>query len=242
MPHRYTEIPNWFVRREVDDNVFHVYEPYYRNDFRCNIYVIRGSKDAITLDSGLGLSPLKDFLNDIVQDPLLVSSHGHYDHIGGNFEFRRRLIHPAEAGIVTAPNHENTYARELLATNDFYQSPWRNFDAAEWVVEPAPPTGLIDEGDVIDLGSRRFTVLHTPGHSWGGICLWDVEDHALFCADTVYSGELFDSLSCSDIPAYVQSMERLLEFPVRVAFPGHGPILTGEQFKFTIRAYLSGKV
>ena len=224
--------------QEVADGMFHVWEPCYREDYRCNIYVVRGRECDIVIDTGLGLASLRAFLEPLAPDPLLVSSHAHYDHIGGNFEFRRRVIHPAEAAIVAAPTFENTYADLLLATEDFYALPWDGFQAKDWVVEPAPATGLIGEGDVLDLGNRRLTVLHTPGHSWGSVCLWDEADGSLFCADTVYQGELFDHLPCSDVPTYVQTMRRLREYPVRVAYPGHGAILSGGEFQAVVSAYL----
>jgi glyoxylase-like metal-dependent hydrolase (beta-lactamase superfamily II) len=239
--HRYTDQPDWFALEEITQGVFHVWEPAYREDYRCNIYLIKGSTSDLVLDTGLGLGSLRAFIAPLAPDPLLVLSHGHYDHIGSGFEFERRLIHAAEAEILAAPTRANTYADLLLAEEDFSPRPWDSFTAADWVIEPAPATGLIGEGDPLDLGDRRFTVLHTPGHSWGSICLWDEARGFLFCADTVYSGEIFDHLPCSDIPTYLQSMHRLRDLPVRAAFPGHGPILSGGEFRQTIDTYIQSK-
>jgi len=239
--HRYTNQVDWFARQEVTQGTFHVWEPAYRDDYRCNIYVIKGSTSDLVLDTGLGLGSLRTFIAPFAPDPLLVLSHGHYDHIGSAFEFERRVIHTAEAQIVAAPTHANTYADLLLAEEDFTPTPWNGFTAADWAVEAAPVTGLIGEGDILDLGDRRFTVLHTPGHSWGSICLWDEARGFLFCADTVYAGEIFDHLPCSDIPTYLHTMRRLRELPVRTAFPGHGPILSGDEFRLTIDTYLASK-
>lgn len=63
----------------------------------------------------------------------------------------------------------------------------------------------------------------------------------MFCADTVYEGELFDALPCSDILTYVATMKRLQHYPVQVAYPGHGPTLTGEQFQSIAADYISAK-
>ncbi len=238
-PHRFTNRPDWFTLREVADGVFHVWEPGYRADYRGNIYVIKGSQTDLVLDAGLGLGSLRAFLAPVAPDPLLVLSHGHYDHIGSAFEFERRVIHPAEAPILAEPTPQNTYADRLLATEDFSRLPWAGFTACDWAVLPAPATGLIGEGDILDLGDRRFFVLHTPGHSWGSVCLWDEAAGFLFCADTVYQGEIFDHLPCSDIPTYRQTMRRLRDYPVQTAFPGHGPILGGTGFRQVIDAYLT---
>ena len=239
--HRFTERLDWFERLPAAPGVFRIIEPWYRDDYRCNVYLIQGRKRDVLIDTGLGLGSLRQFLAPLSPRPLLVSSHSHYDHIGGNFEFAERLIHPAEAAVVAAPTPDNTFATRLLATEDFRALPWNGFEAQHWVVEPAPATGTLDEGDVLDLGDRAFTVLHTPGHSWGSVCLWDEAAGMLFCADTVYEGELFDFLPCSDVPTYLQTLRRLRDLPVQVAFPGHGPTLAGPQFRAIIDTYLDSK-
>jgi glyoxylase-like metal-dependent hydrolase (beta-lactamase superfamily II) len=67
----------------------------------------------------------------------------------------------------------------------------------------------VDEGDTIALGSRVFEVMHTPGHSPGGICLLDHEAGIFFSGDTVYDSRLFDELPGSDINSYVKTIARL---------------------------------
>jgi glyoxylase-like metal-dependent hydrolase (beta-lactamase superfamily II) len=237
--HRYTGRDDWFTMEQVGEGIHRLIETWYRDDYRCNIYVIQGERRDLVIDTGLGLAPLRPSVEALAPDPLLVSSHGHYDHIGGNFEFAERLIHRAEADIVAHPTRENTLADRLLATEDFRALPWDGFRAEDWAAEPAPATGLIGEGDVLDLGDRRLTVLHTPGHSWGSVCLWDEARGDLFCADTVYAGELFDRLPCSDVATYVRSLRRLRDHPVRTAYPGHGPVLDGSAFRAVIDDYLA---
>lgn len=238
---RFTEQSDWFQQQEVGNGVFRVTETHYREDYRCNIYVVLGKREDIVIDSGLGLGDLRQYLRPLTEHPLLVGSHAHYDHIGSNWQFDRRVIHPAESAIVAAPNRQDTFADLLLATEDFAHLPWPGWTADQWNPEPAPATGLLNEGDTLDLGDRRLTVLHTPGHSWGSICLWDEAGSALFCADTVYQGEIFDMLPCSDIATYVQTMRRLRDLPVRIAYPGHGPVLSGGQFRKVIDDYLQRK-
>ncbi len=239
MSHRFTERGDWFKSEEVGAGIFLITEPHYRADYRCNIYLVKGESRDIVIDTGLGLASLLKYLQPLSENPLLICSHSHYDHIGSNWEFEERWIHQAEAEIVAAPTQANTYADPVLVTQDFYSLPWPGFEARGWQVEPAPATGLLEEGQVIDLGNRRLRVLHTPGHSWGGVCLWDEASREMFCADTIYAGELFDFLPCSDIPTYVQSMRRLREFPVRVAYPGHNEILSGEQFRQIADDYIA---
>lgn len=239
---RYTSFPDWFTIAEVGQGIFLINEPYYRPDYRCNIYLVKGSKRDIVIDTGLGLGDLRAFLRPYTDDPLLICSHSHYDHIGSNFQFPERLIHPAEADFVAHPTPQNTYADPVLVTKDFSTPPWEGWDARDWIPNPAPVTGLLNEGDIVDLGDRQLRVLHTPGHSWGSITLWDTVRRELFPADTVYEGEIFDFLPCSDIPTYIESMRRLRELPVRVAYPGHGPQLDAATFVGVIDGYLAKHV
>lgn len=238
---RWTTRPDWFALDDVGEGILRVTEPCYREDYRCNIYLVKGRDRDIVIDTGLGLASLREFLRPLSPDPLLVSSHSHYDHIGSNWEFPERVIHPAEADIIAAPTPANTYADPILLTEDFRCLPWPGFEASDWNPQPAPATGLIHEGDTINLGDRCFEVLSTPGHSWGSVCLWDALHQVIMCADTVYEGEIFDFLPCSDVPRYLQTMRRLREFPVRVAFPGHGPVLDGVRFHAVIDQYLSSR-
>jgi glyoxylase-like metal-dependent hydrolase (beta-lactamase superfamily II) len=237
--HRTTELTDWFTTDEVRPGVLRITEPYYRADYRCNVYLVRGRAFDVLIDTGLGLGDLRAYLRPVSAEPLLVCSHSHYDHVGSNADFPQRLIHPAEADVVARPTAQNTFADPILRTEDFSAQPWPGWTAADWLPRPAPATGVLNEGDVLDLGDRALRVLHTPGHSWGSVCLWDETGNELFCADTVYDGEIFDFLPCSDVPTYVRSMRRLRELPVRVAYPGHGPVLEGSQFRRVIDDYLA---
>lgn len=238
-PMRQTTLANWFTTDDLGDGVHRVVEPAYRADYRCNIYLIRGSRRDAVIDTGLGFASLRAFLKPLSPDPILIASHAHYDHLGGNDEFPERLGHPAEAGVFAAPTAANTYGEQYLNAADFRPPPWHGFAVDQWQPPAAPLTRLIGEGDTIDLGDRRLRVLHTPGHSWGSFCLWDEPRRAIFSIDTVYDGELFDFLPCSHVPTYVQSMRRLAEMDVRTAYPGHGPVLTGEQFRQIANDYVT---
>ncbi len=77
------------------------------------------------------------------------------------------------------------------------------------------------DGDIVDRGDRTFEVIHTPGHSPGGIALWEAATGVLFSGDIVYDGELIEDTYHSDAGAYHRSMVRLYDLPVRVVHGGH---------------------
>ena len=115
------------------------------------------------------------------------------------------------------------------------------YSSTEYNVTAAPATRLVGDGDVIDLGDRHFEVMHTPGHSPGEIMLWEAASGILFSGDTVYDGPLIDDAYHSDIAAYVVSMKRILDLPVRLVHGGHFPSFGGARYRALIREYLEAK-
>jgi glyoxylase-like metal-dependent hydrolase (beta-lactamase superfamily II) len=99
----------------------------------------------------------------------------------------------------------------------------------------AEPTRLLEEGDVIDLGDRRLEVWHLPGHSAGGIGLWDEAEGMLVAGDAVYDGPL---LPTGDLEDYGRTLRRLREVPARVVHAGHDPSFDGARLRAICEDYL----
>ena len=178
----------------------------------------------------------------VTERPLVaVASHTHFDHIGGHHEFAERLVHRDEANLMAAPTRANTLADPYVTDEIFTALPPAPYRSAEYGVKAAPATRVLEDGDTIDLGDRRLEVIHTPGHSPGEIMLWEAASGILFSGDTVYDGPLIDDAYHSDIAAYVASMKRILDLPVRIVHGGHFPSFDGERYRALIRAYLDEK-
>jgi glyoxylase-like metal-dependent hydrolase (beta-lactamase superfamily II) len=94
---------------------------------------------------------------------------------------------------------------------------------------------------VIDLGDRHFQVIHTPGHSPGGIALFETATGILFSGDVVYDGELIEGTTPREQTDYHASMTRLLALPVRVVHGGHFPSYDGARHRSIIRQWLDAK-
>jgi glyoxylase-like metal-dependent hydrolase (beta-lactamase superfamily II) len=232
---------NWFTRREVAPGIWHIEEPAYRADYRCNVFLVQGQKFDVVIDSGLGLASLREFIAPLSENPVLIASHSHYDHMGSNHEFEERWAHVNEAAILAHPTRENTFGELLLADDDFAFAPHENFTAPNWQPQAAPVTELLQDDEIIDLGNRKFQVIHAPGHSPGLICLWDEANKILFSTDAVYDGEIFDFLPCSNIPTYIETMKKLRVLPVETAYPCHNEIIDGARFRVVINNYLAEK-
>ena len=244
----------WFEHKRIDDDITLIWEPYVDPLLRCNIWLVRGARRDALIDSGLGVVSLKEAVDHLFEkDVTAVATHYHLDHIGSLGDFGERVIHSLEAENLTTPSEEGRLLKsnyseagikmledagyplpdELLSA-----LPYKGYDLATYSVPRTTATRRVEEGDVIDIGDRRFEVLHLPGHSPGSIGLWEKETGILFSGDAIYDGPLLDGLEDSSIPDYIGTMERLRELPVRVVHAGHDPSFGRARLIELVDAYL----
>ena len=190
----------------------------------------------------MGVVSLRQWVPLVSERPLdAVASHTHFDHIGCHHEFDCRLCHAAEAHLLAAPTRENTYADKYVTDDIFTTLPPMPYQSATYAVKAAPATRILHDHDVIDLGDRHFEVIHTPGHSPGGIALWEAATGTLISGDLVYDGPLIEGTTPQEEAQYHASMNRLFDLPVRVVHGGHFPSYDGARHRQIIRAWLDAK-
>ncbi|MGI9501283.1 MAG: MBL fold metallo-hydrolase [Geminicoccaceae bacterium] len=231
----------WRVRRLADDvtliDELHI-EPFYR----CNVWHVRGRDGDMLVDSGMGVVSLRAWVPLVTERRLeAVASHTHFDHIGCHHEFDRRSVHRAEATLLEAPDRKAVLADPYVTDAIFTKLPPAPYESASYEVVPAPPTRLLEDGDRIDLGDRSFEVIHTPGHSPGGIALWEEATGILFSGDIVYDGPLIEDTYHADAADYQASMQRLLDLPVQIVHGGHFPSYDAMCHRRIIKTWLAAR-
>lgn len=181
-----------------------------------NMYLI--IDDIITLiDAGTGqnFKIVQENLRKLGLKPsdigLLINTHCHFDHTGGDLDFLRSgckiAIHQSEAALLRKGD------RHVTMAHFFGAHP-----------EPLEVTRELHEGDRIELGSAVLEVIHTPGHTQGSICLYEPRLGALFSGDTVfYEGVGRTDLPTGDYRALARSLKKLAELNPKSLYPGHGP-------------------
>ncbi len=230
---------DWWRTTSVGDGITLIDEPHIKPFYRCNCWHIRGGDEDLLIDSGMGVVPMRDWVQIVTERPLLaVASHTHFDHIGCHHEFAHRAVHRAEAHLLAAPLRKAVLADPYVTDDIFDAMPPEPYASALYEVTPAPATRILEDGDVIACGPRRFEVIHTPGHSPGGIALWESASGVLISGDIIYDGPLIEDTYHSDMGDYIRSMERLLTLPVRVVHGGHFPSFSGARLREMVTDWL----
>ncbi len=182
-------------------------------------YLVRGSERWMLWDTGQGIGDMRAevarFVPVAADTLVVVMSHSHTDHVGGVAAFADAgcdiYAHAAEADTIAAgvPHEDAVY---WLAERFLTGALPPGFDRDTFALHPAAVTHFLTHGEVLDLGDRQFAVLHTPGHSPGGIALWDAAHRLLLSGDTVYAGPLYAySRDDADPDAYRASTRALAD-------------------------------
>lgn len=234
---------DWYETIPFAHGITLVHEPWMTPFYRCNCWHVRGRDRDLVVDAGLGHFSLRRNVPLLRERPVvLLVSHTHFDHIGCAAEFEERLVHPAEAAVLERPEHEATlFARYAAGGQDaamFFEPP-EGWDARHYRIAPAPATGLVGDGDRIDLGDRVFHVLHTPGHSPGHLALFEERTGVLIAQDVLYDGPLVTDCPGADLHAYIASVRRLLELAPRIVHGGHFASFGPVRLRQLARAFLA---
>jgi glyoxylase-like metal-dependent hydrolase (beta-lactamase superfamily II) len=231
-----------FKTLRLTDRISLIQETGVANFLRCNIWHVRGRDFDLVIDTGMGLDPLKDWVMRDTDRPIkAIVTHCHFDHSGSLHEFDCRLGHCAEAHILARPDPAAVvYSGDWLRIEVVNRHLHPGFSPESYRITPAPLTGYLDEGDVVDLGDCAYQVLHVPGHSPGSIALWDVKARTVFTGDAIYDGDLLDSLYHSDPATYRGTLQRLRQLDADTFHGGHSPSFGKARLQQIVDNYMRG--
>jgi len=216
---------DWFEVYRVRPGVFALYEPQQAEEVIS--YLVVGSRQALLFDTGMGISSIRAVVRQLTKLPVVVlNSHTHYDHVGGNREFSDILgMDTAFTRERAAKGYFNEVMRTEVSPENLCGPLPKGFDPGAYHVPPFRIARTVRDGSVIDLGGRKLEVVAVPGHTPDSIALLDRANRLLFTGDTFYVGPIWLFEPETDLAAYARSTARLASLAdgdrVDLLLPGH---------------------
>lgn len=150
------------------------------------IYYLEGNSRGLLIDTGIGASDLKSFIDTLATKPYdVVLTHGHLDHIGGIWQFGMVYVNPLDIPLIETATDQSRMDF-MLNMNVMSEGRTQNQNPSELCHSKMNPTFIdVGEGDTFHLGCRDVDVFCTPGHTEGCICMLDHQTNILFVGDTI---------------------------------------------------------
>ncbi len=197
----------WFEVYKVAPNVYAIYEPHQSEETIS--YLILGTDKALLFDTGMGIGDMKILTAELTTLPVLVlNSHTHNDHVGGNWQFDTVLGMDTDFTRANAQGSRGDAQAEIAPGEICGELP-KDFDPESYATKPWKISRYVHDGEKLDLGGRTLEIITTPGHTPDSICLYDAASHLLFTGDTYYPGTIWLYRPETDLLLYESSIARL---------------------------------
>ncbi len=159
-------------------------------------YVVAGNTQAMVIDTSIGFCNIREIAESLTSLPLvLVNTHGHIDHVGGNWGFEAAYMNLADLKVA-----EEDYGiprlRETIRANGLV----------------FPPFTHVEDGHIFDLGGLELQVFYLPGHTAGEIALLDRKDRILFSGDGIVEQLWLQLPESQPVKTQIEGMERLRRY------------------------------
>lgn len=220
-----TEVPtvsDWFEVYEVGEGVLAIYEPNQWQEIIS--YLVLGSDMALLFDTGMGIESISEVVGELTDLPVLVlNSHTHMDHIGGNAEFRTVIAMDTEYTRERSLGLSNERVREEVRPEALCAPLPAGVTEDNYHTRPFDVSAYVADGHRISLGDRRLELMHIPGHTPDAVALFEEASGYLFTGDSFYEGPIWLFAAETDLTAYEASVEKLADLVPQLTrvFPAH---------------------
>jgi len=193
-----------YAVNQLKPNLYHIADP-----LGVFMTLVVGKEKALLLDTGYGIGHLDKTIAQITELPLIVvNSHGHLDHVLGNRFFDEAYLHPADLQLYRE-HTTRTRKQHIAGMQNIHPELFPADFSLEAYLEDKTKILPINDGDVFDLGGVCLTVIHTPGHTPGGIALLDDHDRLLLTGDAASPHVWMFLQESTRMPIYIQSLQKL---------------------------------
>jgi glyoxylase-like metal-dependent hydrolase (beta-lactamase superfamily II) len=216
------DYPNhWFELYDVADGVTAIYEPFQWQE--AISYLIEGSESALLFDTGNGIEDIAAVVATLTDKPITVlNSHGHYDHVGGNFAYSDILGMNTDFTRSKQAGQPNSNIRIEVSPEALCLPPPSGVTQETHVGKGYAISTFIEDGHVINLGDRSLEVMLIPGHTPDAIALFDKDAGLLWTGDSFYAGPIWLYSPETDLEQYRVALQRLMSVKgVKWLLPAH---------------------
>ncbi len=209
----------WFKVNEVANKVWRI-----DDNGEDAIYLIEGKEKSLLIDTGWGIGNLSELVSSLTSYPLIViNTHCHPDHVCANHQFDHIYIHGDDASMM-----KGNFRKEarLWMLDNIIKSPLPyGFKKDDWINASLKDISYLAKNQQFDLGGRIISVIETPGHTPGSICLFDESEGLLFAGDSIEEGDIWlHCEECLSLNKYFNSIKGLSKIAnkIKYIFPSHG--------------------
>lgn len=169
----------------------------------------------------MGISNIKKVVDNLTALPVTVlTTHVHWDHIGGHHYFKNFAVHESEVSWITEqfPLSLQSVKKNLMLKPCVFPV---DFHPENYQIFQGNPTIILHGNDIFDLGGRTLQVIHTPGHSPGHCCFYEKEKGWLYSGDLIYKGCLDAFYPTTDPKLFFDSVKMIQKYEIKKILPGH---------------------
>jgi len=197
----------WFEVYKVAPGTFAIYEPHQAEETIS--YLILGTKQAVLFDTGMGIGSISKVTNQLTAKPVVVlNSHTHNDHVGGNWEFTYVFAMDTDFTRKNARGSPADAQAEIASGQICGKLP-AGFNPKTYATKQWKIFHFVHDGFKVNLGARTVEIVAAPGHTPDSIALIDRANGLLFTGDTYYPAPIWLYRPETDMDAYVASVKRL---------------------------------
>ena len=210
---------NWFTIEKIDSNTYAISE--YKHWEETHSYLLIGEKSALLIDTGLGVSNIKKVVNSLTSLPIMVvTTHIHWDHIGGHSLFNNIAVYETEKDWLA----DNFPIPLEIVKKNLMREPCdfpKEFNIEHYHIYQGQPTHILCDNEILDLGNRQVKVIHTAGHSPGHCCFYEQQRKYLYSGDLIYKGCLVAFYPSTDPFLFMRSVEKIKTLNIEKILPAH---------------------
>ncbi|MDS0525190.1 MBL fold metallo-hydrolase [Clostridium sp. SHJSY1] len=236
---------DWFTIEKIDNKTYAISEYKHWEETHC--YLLLGSNKCLLIDTGLGVANIRKAVERITSLPIqVVTTHVHWDHIGGHKHFENIGVFATEKEWLSTkfPIPLNVVKTNLAKAPCKFP---KDFNINDYELFQGEPSLILYNDDYIELGNRNIQVIHTPGHSPGHICLYEEEKGYLYSGDLIYEGTLDAFYPTTNPYDFMLSVKKTKDLKVNKILPAHHNLnisstLINDIYKGFIQIYDKGQL